>query len=94
MTSEGVVHQRWNLKITSRREAFNPISLFTFSTKLKLPTAIASDQQRLVQTVPAVQSLRSVQIFQQKNSGILECECLDTASAMRLLKIGEASKST
>jgi len=40
-------------KITSRRAALNPSSLFIFATKFKLPTAIASDQQRLVQTVPA-----------------------------------------
>jgi hypothetical protein len=63
--------------ITSRREPFNPSSLFTFVTKFNLPTAIASDQQRLVQTVPAVQSLRSVQIVPRKNSVIPECECRD-----------------
>jgi hypothetical protein len=72
----------------------NPSSLFTFSTQFKLPTAIASDQQRLVQTVPGVQSLRSVQIVPRKESGILECECRTIASAVRLLQIGDVSKST
>jgi hypothetical protein len=59
--------------------------------KIQIADAIASDQQRLVQTVPAVQSLRSVQIVPRKTS--LRETCLNPctqdngASAVGLIRM-------